>query len=211
MLGRFHELSVPTEDIRGSIAFYEQLGFVQAHTGDAWPHPYAVVTDGRIALGLHQSPHWQASLTYVHERIARRAEQLEASGLQLEFAHITDDRFNELGLLAPSGQLIRLVEARTYSPGGMPAEASRCGSFAHLSLPVVDAHAAREFWESLGFVALEPCAHPYPHLPLTSDHLNIAFHEPRIARAPMLVFEDSAASARLEAPEGTLLLLAENE
>lgn len=201
-------MSVPTEDIRGSIAFYEQLGFVQAQTGDAWPHPYAVMTDGRIALGLHQAPDWQASLTYVHERIARRAQELEASGLELKFAHITDDRFNELGVLAPSGQLIRLVEARTYSPAAMPPEASGCGSFVHVSLPVADRDTARAFWESLGFVALEPCEHPYAHLPLASDQLNIAFHEPRIARAPMLVFEDSASSAKLEAPEGTLLFLA---
>ena len=52
-LGRFHELTLPTPDIRASVEFYERLGFWQAETGDAWSHPYGVVTDGRIALGLH--------------------------------------------------------------------------------------------------------------------------------------------------------------
>lgn len=210
MLGRFHELSVPTEDIRGSIAFYEQLGFVQAQTGDAWRHPYAVMTDGRIALGLHQESSWQPSLTYVHEQIARHVTEFESRGLELEFAHIGDDRFNELGVRDPAGQLIRLVEARTYSPVAPLQAASRCGHFAHLSMPVRDHGAAQSFWESLGFVALEPCADPYPHLPLTSDYLDVAFHEPRTAREPMLVFLDeahSSAGALLKAPEGTLLFL----
>ncbi len=53
MPGRFHELSIATADIRASLDFYESLGFWQAPTGDAWHHPYAVVTDGRVVLGLH--------------------------------------------------------------------------------------------------------------------------------------------------------------
>jgi catechol 2,3-dioxygenase-like lactoylglutathione lyase family enzyme len=222
VLGRFHEISLPTGDIRGSIAFYEQLGFIQASTGEAWPHPYAVMTDGRLALGLHQARDWQPSLTYVHPQIARHAPALQAHGLELEFAHLGDDRFNELGLRDPAGQLVRLVEARTYSPTAPVQATSLCGLFAHFSMPVADRSAAQGFWESLGFVALESCARPYPHLPLTSDHLEIAFHEPRISREPMLVFEApmsagdgallprrASGGAFLQAPEATLLFLAD--
>ena len=54
MLGRFLEYSIATPDIRASLEFYAKLGFSQAEVGEAWPHPYAVVTDGRICLGLHQ-------------------------------------------------------------------------------------------------------------------------------------------------------------
>ncbi len=52
-LGRFLEISLATADVAESLAFYEALGFVQASVGEAWPHPYAVVTDGRLCLGLH--------------------------------------------------------------------------------------------------------------------------------------------------------------
>ena len=52
-LGRFLEISLAANDVAESLAFYEALGFVQAVVGEAWPHPYAVVTDGRISLGLH--------------------------------------------------------------------------------------------------------------------------------------------------------------
>ena len=51
VLGRFLEYSLATPDIRASLDFYTKLGFSQAEVGEAWPHPYAVVTDGRICLG----------------------------------------------------------------------------------------------------------------------------------------------------------------
>ena len=53
MLGRFLEVSVHAPDILESLAFYERLGFTQAPVGETWSHPYAVVTDGRLFIGLH--------------------------------------------------------------------------------------------------------------------------------------------------------------
>ena len=66
---------------------------------------------------------------------------------------------------------------------------SLCGYFSHLSLPQSDFDAAREFWEHGGFVALPEEDEPFPHLPLTSDHLDLAFHQRRTFDAPLLVFE----------------------
>ena len=54
MFGRFLELSLTTADIAASVQFYERLGFSQLTTGDTWTHPYGVLSDGRICLGLHQ-------------------------------------------------------------------------------------------------------------------------------------------------------------
>ena len=65
MLGRFLEFSLAAPDVQASLDFYLSLGFSSAEVGDAWPHPYAVVTDGRICLGLHQEPIPAPSLTFV--------------------------------------------------------------------------------------------------------------------------------------------------
>ena len=54
MLGRFLEYSLATPDIQASLDFIPGLDSLQAEVGEAWPHPYAVVTDGSICLGLHQ-------------------------------------------------------------------------------------------------------------------------------------------------------------
>ena len=67
-----------------------------------------------------------------------------------------------------------------------------------MSLPASDFAAAQAFWEPLGFVAAEEVQAPYPHLALTSDHLDISFHRPRLHLQPMLVFREPDMAARIE-------------
>ena len=65
MLGRFLEFSIAAPDIRASLDFYGELGFSEAEVGEAWTHPYAVLTDGRICLGLHEQSAFAPSTTFV--------------------------------------------------------------------------------------------------------------------------------------------------
>jgi catechol 2,3-dioxygenase-like lactoylglutathione lyase family enzyme len=238
VLGNFHEISLATTDIRASVEFYEQLGFCQATTTDTWSHPYGVLTDGRIFLGLHQRRFASPAITFVHPGVAGLVEQLETRGVALTTCRIEPEVFNEIGLRDPFGQPISVLEARTYSPVARdPGNMSLCGYFDQLSMPVAHFDAAREFWEPLGFVATDESDVPYVHLPLTSDHLNIAFHRPRTMDRPMLVFSAADMSTRLarlrelgvtfsdelprglnasenaiiEPPEGTPLLLLQSE
>lgn len=238
MLGRFHEIGISTADIRASVEFYERLGFSQAPTADTWPHPYGVLTDGRIFLGLHQSSFDSPTLTFVHADVARYGRELESQGVKLAYQRTAEHEFNTIGLKDPAGQMLALIEARTYSPVLRRAQrVSLCGYFEEFSMPSTDFAAAKAYWEPLGFVATEETDLPYPHLALTSDHLDIAFHAPRILDRPMLVFRDQGmrerlanlrdlavgtwrdppngldpgANAYLAAPEGTALLFLEEE
>ena len=199
MPGRFHEISVATADIRAAVDFYEQLGFTQAPTTDTWPHPYGVLTDGRLFIGLHQRRAPSPALTFVQPNLARHVAELERRGIDLTRRHTGEEVFNEIGFSDPFGQAVTVIEARTFSPVDRdPAEVSRCGYFGEFSMPVVDFDAAREFWEPLGFVATDESDDPYAHLTLTSDRLDIAFHRPRTADVPLLVFRDPAMPARIE-------------
>jgi catechol 2,3-dioxygenase-like lactoylglutathione lyase family enzyme len=198
LLGRFLEVGISTADIGASVEFYEGLGFSQAQTADTWPHPYGVVTDGRIFLGLHQSSFESPVLTFVRAGVAGFARELESRGLRLLYARTGEHEFNRLAFKDPTGQVIVLVEARTYSPVmRQPQSVSLCGYFEEFSRPSTDFSASRDFWELFGFVATEETEHPYLHLPLTSDHLDIAFHQPRTLDRPMLVFRDQGMRARL--------------
>src|SRR6266850_6277601 len=130
MLGKFLELSLATPDIQASLDFYTRLGFSQAQVGEAWPHPYAVVTDGRICLGLHQATIPAPSMTFVKPDLLRHLQMLEALGVEFEFLRLGNDVFNELGWLDPSGQRVRLIEARTFSPSKRAGtDTSQCGYF----------------------------------------------------------------------------------
>jgi catechol 2,3-dioxygenase-like lactoylglutathione lyase family enzyme len=232
LLGTFHELSVAVPDVRASIEFYERLGFTQASTTDTFTHPYGVLTDGRLVIGLHQRPGPSPVLTFVRAGIAAAVTDFADAGIELTVRRTGDEEFNEVGFTDPAGHAVAVIEARTYSPvARAETEVSLCGDFAEISLPAGDFAAQQAFWEPLGFVAAEEAATPYPHLALTSDHLDISFHRPRLQLQPLVVFREPRMASRverlraqgfaltsafpgaqdaasfLESPDGTLLLL----
>jgi len=189
LLGRFHEISITTRDIRASVEFYEALGFSQCRTGDTWPHPYGVLTDGRVFLGLHEYKFPSPSVTTVRPAIAAAIPEYTALGVELAFAKTGDDCFNEIGFRDPAGQMITVLEARTYFPAERdPRQQSLCGWFEAFSLPATDFDTTAAFWERLGYVAHEPLERPWLHQPLTADALPLALHRPRTLDRPMLVF-----------------------
>ena len=190
MLGRFLEYSIPTPDIRASLDFYGKLGFSQAQVGEAWPHPYAVVTDGRMHLGLHQLA---TAVARTHLRQARRAATTRRPGepraSTFEFRKLGNDVFNEVGWLDPSGHLIRLVEARTFSPIKQP-RAARCADISSRSRcryptansPSITGRAS----DSSAWTSRTP---RLPHVSCTSDSIDIGLYDPAHLRLPTLVFD----------------------
>jgi catechol 2,3-dioxygenase-like lactoylglutathione lyase family enzyme len=234
VLGKFHEISIETANIAESVAYYERLGFSHCGTTDTWQHPYGVLTDGRLYLGLHQFKFPSPTLSYVHPGVAHHAHVIEKLGIDLAWKRVGDDAFNELGFLDPSGQTVRVQEAPTHFASDRDrGETSLCGDFAEYSLPSPDFEAMRAFWEPLGFVALGETDAPYVRMSMTSDHIDLAVHRPRTLDQPMLVFAapdmgerierlrsldvamsdelprglDPRSAALLRAPEGTALLL----
>ncbi len=198
MLGRFLEFSVATPDIRASLDFYSRLGFTQAQVGEAWTHPYAVVTDGRIYLGLHQEFVPAPAVTFVKPDLLRHSSALERLGLQFEFRRLGNDVFNELGWLDPSGHLIRLVEARTFSPSKrLASDTSLCGYFLEIALPAASRDEAKDFWEKFGFVGIEEPDAPLPHVSCTSDSVDIGLYEPAHLLGPTLLFETGDVAGAL--------------
>ncbi len=236
MLGQFHEISVTTDDIRASVEFYEALGFRHARTGDTWPHPYGVLTDGRVVLGLHQYRFPSPSVTCVRPGIAAAIPEFEALGIALAFAKTGEHCFNEIGFRDPGGTMVTVLEAPTWFGGSADPgpDGALCGWFEALSLPATDFAASASFWERLGYVALEERDTPWLRQPLTGSGLELALHRPRTLDRPMLVFSaadlpgclarlrergvamsselprglDPATHALLESPEGTPLLIA---
>ncbi len=234
MLGRFLEYSIPTADIRASLEFYAGLGFSQAEVGETWPHAYAVVTDGRIHLGLHRLPEAAPALTFVKPDLLRHLAALEHLGIRFEYRRLGNDVFNELGWLDPSGHQVRMIEARTFSPSKRAATAtSLCGYFAEIALPAAGMEGAKEYWEKLGFVGMDELDAPLPHVSCTSDSIDIGLYEAAQVPLPTLVFDAGdlpstlkrlaaagvspsaqvprplrqIGAALLTAPEGTPLLL----
>jgi catechol 2,3-dioxygenase-like lactoylglutathione lyase family enzyme len=233
VLGRFLEVSVQTPDILESLAFYESLGFVQARVGDLRTHPYAVVTDGRLSLGLHACEMASPVLTWVHPDLAPHAAELESLDIELDFSRLGEDAMHEIGFRDPSGQRIMLIEARTFSPPpASDLHASSLGYFEEYGVPVMDLPRSSAFWDSLGFIAFDPERVPFTRVVASHRDLNVGLYDTDL-RNPVLTFSnprmaeritelrnkghrmpdrlprgmDPQQNALLEAPEGTWLLL----
>lgn len=237
MLGRFLEISIHTPAIQESLEFYQSLGFQQACVGETWPYPYAVVTDGHLFIGLHGAVIRSPALTFVLPELAAGIDRLRERGVSFDQERLGQDVFNQVTFTDPSGQAVNILEARTFSPPNLDAPATACGYFTEYGIPVRNAAASREFWEPLGFVALEEEAEPFARSAVTSDLLNLGLYRTRTLRQPVLTFEDpdmrerlsrlrergfalsdempdsldDATNAILEAPEGTRLLLLQSE
>jgi hypothetical protein len=187
------------DEVRAAVEFYERLGFSQATTTDTFSHPYGVLTDARLFIGLHQRGGPSPVLSFVRPGIAASLGAFAAAGIHLTRCKTGEEVFNEIAFSDPFGHEVAVLEARTYSPVARDAtEVSLCGDFAEVSLPAADFSRAQAFWEPLGFVAAEEAQAPYPHLTLTSDHLDLAFHRPQLCAQAMLVFRAPDMPARVE-------------
>ncbi len=238
MIGYFLEIAIRTTEIKASLEFYEALAFRQATTGEIWDHPYAVLTDGRAFIGLHSRDFRSPCVTFVRPQLAAHLDRLEELGIELESRRLGEESFNEATFLDPDGYLVCLLEARTYSPPSFDREDfSLCGRFAELSLPVRSLDASVAFWEPLGFVSDPPGEEAATHRLLTSDGINLGLYEGPGLRRPALTFREPdmderiarlrnagfdisatapgqgapAVHGSLVAPEGTVILLGEDE
>jgi hypothetical protein len=186
MLGRFLELAMVVNDPGEAWQRYQKLGFAAAETGDIWKHAYGVVACQGIALGFHARGAEDISIVFVRQDVAALHRGLANSGVQIEAARLGSDSFNELSLREPGGRLLRVLEARSFSPPAEVPERTCFGVFRSLSLPARDLRAAMEFWRLLGF-AVEPCADPWEGFTVPGTPL--AGHARRALPEPALLFD----------------------
>jgi hypothetical protein len=233
-LGRFLEFSVRTPDILESLRFYKSLGFIELEIGDVWKHKYAVVSDGELCLGLHERLRDSPALTFVHPDLARHARAMADHGFSFEYLRLDEDVFNELGFIDDDGHMIRMLEARTFSPPVEDVRLSVCGEWFEVVLPVRNATRTGRFWAPLAPVVLRLREEPTTHMRFDADGAALGLSESIALKQPSLCFKcrdrEALADAierhgvrnrtfpgfegaflEMEAPEGTKLYLFEED
>jgi len=231
MLGNFHEISIHSDDIVASLAFYQALGFGELETGDVWEHAYAVVSDGTIIIGLHQHAFDSPALTFVRPELEHYVRALKRLHVKFAFQKLADDQFNEVGFADPSGIILTLLEARTHGPQIEQRTPSLCGPFLEVSLGVEDLAWATLFWENIGFELVGESTTPHPASRLRREALCVGLHQAVCPRSLSFLGNDLAArsaflkaqgfsprqgtpmghGATMLAPDGTQLLLFEED
>jgi hypothetical protein len=188
-----------------------------------------------LCLGLHAQEQEAPLLTWVAPDLRARLDQFAALGIEPTAVSLDDLSLHQALLRSPSGQRLRLIEARTFSPPVLaPSHATKLGYFDEFAWPVSGPEFAEaiSFWEPLGFVAFEPVSEPFGKVVASSRDINLALYDLDL-HAPVLVFSAAGMAGRiaelrdrgyrfaqrlpralgalgaalLEAPEGTGLLL----
>lgn len=79
--GMLGEIAYPVSDLDVSIAFWEKLGFKVLSKYES-PYPWAILSDGLNAVGLHQSTEFDyPAITYFAADMPEKIEKLKAAGL----------------------------------------------------------------------------------------------------------------------------------
>ncbi|MCJ7591101.1 MAG: hypothetical protein MUO51_07085 [Woeseiaceae bacterium] len=188
-IGRFLEFSVRTPDILESLHFYKTLGFVELEIGDMWSHKYAVVSDGELNIGLHDRVFDAPAITFVQQNIAKHARTMSDHGFEFSFMQLDEDAFNELGFADRDGNMVTMLEARTFHLSEDANKDSLCGKWFELTLPVRDALAAGRFWAPIAPTLLEMREEPTTHMRFDADGVALGLSESIAITAPSLCFK----------------------
>lgn len=230
MLGSWLEFSVPTRDIAESLSFYKALGFTELPCNDVLEHPYAVISDGDITIGLHDAAFDTPALTFVQQDLARHARSMGDHGYEFTLLKVAEDEFNQLGFSDRDDHAISMLEARTFANLPDDIEDSACGRWIELTLPVRDVIQAGFFWAPLAPNVLEMREQPTHHLRFEVGGIAMGLSESIALKTPSLSFKApdktsiastlerlgieaemypgfEGAFCKLEAPEGTEIFL----
>lgn len=197
-IGRFLEFSVHTPDILESLHFYRSLGFVELEIGDLLTHKYAVVSDGELAIGLHERPDVPACITFIQQDLAKHARNMTDHGFDFDYMQLNEDAFNELRFTDRDGHAITMLEARTFNISEEAEVDSICGRWFELALPVRDTLRAAQFWAPIAPQLLEMREEPTTHMRFAADGLPLGLSESIALDGPSLCFKCDDKTALIE-------------
>ncbi len=80
--GVFGEFCHPVTDLAASLAFWKKIGYTVKFESAA-PYPHAILTDGLMIIGLHQTNHFNyPAITYFGLNVEKRISELKERGLK---------------------------------------------------------------------------------------------------------------------------------
>lgn len=187
-IGTFLEFGVRTDDILQSLSFYKSLGFTELESSDVFAHKYAVVSDGELHIGLHDTEFDSPAVTFVQPDLATHARSMTDHGFDFTHMRLDEDVFNELAFKDRDGHTITMVEARTFNMSEEAEQDSLCGSWFELTLPVRDTVRAAAFWAPIAPAMLDMREEPTMHMRFDATGVALGLSESIALEAPSLCF-----------------------
>ena len=187
-LGESLEVALAVKDLPVSLAFYKTLGFSQFGEPYSEPHPWIVLSDGDVHLGLHQYDRPSPILMYFSNRFSETLEQVQSLGIDFAERIEVEGRLVMAAFDDPNGQRIGLADlmgAKIEMPaveGLLPI-----GAFGEYSIPTADRDVSVDFYRKLGFEG-QVYDGPYPWAILQDGLITIGLHQTPDFKRPTITY-----------------------
>jgi hypothetical protein len=177
-LGSFLEIAVGIDAPAEALATFGALGLREVPVADATPGPRAVVSDGRLSIGLHDASFEGPKPVFVRPDLQQHLAALEAAGVGFETVDVAHDRFHRASFRDPNDLEIMLIEARTFAPVQRASSGvAACGKFVELSVSTHSSDESAAFWRALGFSIVSEGSSPYRWVRLEGHGFALGLHE----------------------------------
>jgi hypothetical protein len=198
MLGQLLEFAVHAPRSVATLELYETLGFQSLPVAEIPGAPFAAMWDGRATIGLHDAEIDGIMPTFARPELEAHARALRHLGVELELEELGADQFNRIAFRDPSGCLVTLVEARTFSPAPRAStKVCALGAFLEWSVATSSVEESEAFWTPLGFTRTAATEAPHRSVRLAGHGLVVGFHEVG-ASANGLTYSAPSLAARIE-------------
>ena len=200
-LGQYVEISLSVVDLGRSVAFYEKLGLRQVD-GETQPYPWAVVSDGTLHLGLHQTPFSSPKLTYFASYTPDQLAALKTLGIPLNDVQsmsqttgmidgevVGHDFMVAADFTAYEGQPVSLVSKNIVADPDLDRHFFAADlDFGELSFRTADVEAAVDYWLKLGFECLDRKDKPYPSAIVSDGLIRLGLHQTNTFHKPTISY-----------------------
>ena len=113
-LGEFGEFTIPVKDVAKAVLFWAKVGFEPLHIAKI-PYPYAILSDGLIVVGLHQTydiPN--PTITYFAQDMGKRINEVEQNGISIQSLSGNADTIENATFTSPDGQRFFLFKGDPF-------------------------------------------------------------------------------------------------
>lgn len=201
-LGNYAHISVSVRNLDESAPFYLKLGFKHLW-GSAQPHPWAIMTDGKVNLHLYQYEFPSPALHYFSDHMKDKVLELMRLGIRPDQHKSKDGARTQHTFSDPSDFTIMLMH---HSDADMPKVAgkshARLGTIGEVSISTASLMRSLDFWQQLDFAVIARSDTPHPWAVLTDGNITLGLHETDAFTSPAFTYFAGDVDARIRLLQG---------
>lgn len=196
-LGNYAHISISVRQLQESEPFYELLGFRRImHSED--PHPWSLMTDGRVNVHLFEALFPSPALHYFSSHMQDKVLELMRLNIHPKLQKSADGGRMQHEFFDPNELSIMLMhfdDASMPLPNGFSQ--SRLGTFGELAIDTGSVEESVGFYQKLDFRVVLRGSKPYPWAVLNDGTMTLSFHETQNFRSPALTYYAPDVESRL--------------